>query len=197
MGKSTVITAADIKVVNAFIEDTLKGREALAASPRLRAETISGVNQLICKTEGVLANAPVKAPNPQFQIRLNTTYLDYLSQALAARCFIPHDALDRSKPEANDLFIDYELFQVPPSYKLYCTQAQKLWRIWWLSHKHRDARSMLMNAFVRCRSTWYQLREVAVSNQLIYITTLGSEQVYHPEDLLFWLNKRPVPKQML
>jgi hypothetical protein len=191
-----VIQAADIKVVNAFIEDSLKGREALAVSPRLRAETISGINQLICKSEGVLANASVRVPSPQFQIRLNTTYLDYLSQALAARCFIPCDSVDRSQPPANDLFIAYELFQVPPGYRLYCTTAQKLWRIWWLDYKRETAQSVLASVFVRCRSTWYQLRDVAVSNQLIYVTTLGSEQVFHPDDLMFWLNKRPVPQKL-
>lgn len=76
-----------------------------------------------------------------------------------------------------------------------CTKSVVLWRAWWKYRKNILRLGILSDLLIKTRDSWYPIRDLTISDGLLYIKTLGNEIEIHADDLVIWLSKIEVNSQ--
>lgn len=174
---------SDLELIEEFIKDSYRGRDVLLANHVLRAQQISGQNQLMSKTEGVLLKINVQETPPQFLVKTGSTHWELIAQTLANQQFICGDQ------SGHNGYYPFCYCRLPKGYQLNCTKSMMLWRSWWKYRQRIAKLGLSSELWIRSRETWYPIRNVICSQGFIFIQTLGSEISLHSEDLVTWLSK--------
>lgn len=174
---------SDLELIQAFIKNSIEGKEVLLSNPNLRAEKIYDSNQLSCKGEGLLLTFKLNDKLPVFRLKEDTSYWESINQVLVARNYLLFGKID------NKRFYQYQYVQLPKGYEGNCTKAVLLWRSWWKYRQKILKEGIPLEMLIRTRNTWYPIKNVECGHGLIYIQTLGQEIPLHGNDLVVWLCK--------
>lgn len=166
-----------------FVAQSIEQKEVLLANSSLRAQIVYDSNQLIAKSQGVIASAQLNNTVCEFVINSKSSYWELMNQVLVEYSYVATERIDSGN------CYRYQYCQTPNNYKLHCTKSVFLWRAWWQSRKHPLRPGIPLELLIKRRNSWYPVRDLVISEGQIYIKTLGSEIVVHPDDLLIWLNK--------
>ncbi|AUT01158.1 hypothetical protein CLI64_12500 [Nostoc sp. CENA543] len=184
---------SDLELMREFITQSIAKKEILLANPYLKAQMVYKSNQLISKKEGVIATAKLDHTPSDFLIDANSSYWEIINNTLADYSYIFTFELD-----SNGLY-RYQRCAVPQGYTLRCTKSLGLWQAWWKYNKYAASFKVPLDILVRTKNSWYGIKNLTISDGLIYIKTLVSELQLSPEDLVIWLSKieSPSTKQYL
>jgi hypothetical protein len=171
------------ELMREFVGHSIQKKEVLLANPSLKAQAVYNSNQVIAKSEGVIATAQFNQTPPEFSIHATSSYWELMNEALAEYSYILTGEVDHRG------FYQYRYCQIPQGYKMHCTKSVILWRAWWKYRKYASQRGIPLQLLIRTRNTWYPLRDLTISDGLLYIKTLGSEIAVHADDLVIWLSK--------
>jgi hypothetical protein len=174
---------SDPDLIDVFVEKSIQRQEILLANTNLKAQLIYDSNQLFSKKEGLIATSNLIENPFVFLIKLNSSYWEPISYRLAEKGFI-------YTTESNiNNFYTFQYCKLPPGYELNCTKSVGLWRAWWKYRKNVSPVGIPLELLVRSRGTWYPIRDLIISDGVLYVKTLGSEITLHAEDLITWLSK--------
>jgi hypothetical protein len=178
---------SNLDLIREFIQLSIQQKEVLLANQTLTAQTVCGSNNLMAKTEGMIVTCKLDNTCTSFAVKANSTYWELLNQVLAEYNFVLTGSAD------NRGFYEYQYCQVPAGYQMHCSKAVILWRAWWKHRKHILGRGIPLELLIRVRHikqhAWYPIKDLAISDGVIYIKTLGSEITVHSDDLIVWLGK--------
>ncbi|MEO1401307.1 MAG: hypothetical protein AAFV72_08620 [Cyanobacteria bacterium J06635_1] len=185
---------SDQALIKTFVQDSIQGRESLLANPNLQAMMNAGVQQLMAKQSGVIMSADIENGHPQFLVQLSSPHSQLIGQVLINQGFLPsEDILDRKAGGKQQSLLKYIPIKLPKGYEPRCTDAINLWKTWWSYAKRSRSQIIPMDLVIRHRQTWYPIKDIFVTDGLIYVITLGAEIVLHSQDTIFWLKKdKPV-----
>lgn len=172
----------DITIIEEFVDRSVQQQEILLATPKLRAETIGGANQLLSKTEGIIATTHLNSDPRNVLVKWKSSYWKSINQLMLGKNFIP---VTRHK----DVFYNYQYRPTPKGYELRCASAIELWRDWWRHRSRSQGLGIPMEMLVWTRESWYPIRDVICSNGSLYIKALGNELAIYGSDILIWLEK--------
>ncbi|MEB3211986.1 MAG: hypothetical protein VKL39_11555 [Leptolyngbyaceae bacterium] len=172
----------DAEIIQAYVERSLQNQDVLMANLNLQAQPSFGENRLMSKQEGLLIRFQPDDKTPKFIVKIASSYWEQISQILASQSFVITDEID-------DQFLAYEYVKIPPNYHMNCTKSVEFWRTWWKYRNRLRRQRFCMDLLVRVRHTWYPVKDLCVSNGMVYIRVLADEIVLHTDDLLFWLEK--------
>jgi hypothetical protein len=179
-------TLQDADIITSYVERSLQHQDVLLANLNLQAQPHFGENHLISKKEGVLVRFQIQDDAPRFIVRIGSSYWALISKLLANQSFAITEEVD-------DQFSAYEYVKIPAQYHLNCTKSVEFWRTWWKYRNRVRGQRFCMDLLVRVRHTWYPVKDLCVSNGMVYIRVLADEIVLHTDDLLFWLEKNEEP----
>jgi hypothetical protein len=182
---------SDSELIQKFVEDSIQNREVLLSNGTLRAQRVFGINELNSKKESRLLLARPGGALPQFYAKANSSYWACINQILASQNFLISGEIN---PQG---FYPYNHFKVPAGYQLNCTKSTLLWRRWWRYRQKITTTVIPQELWIRTRQTWYPIKNLTCSNELVYIQTLGSEVCVHTEDLVVWLERIQLKQQAL
>jgi hypothetical protein len=174
---------SNLDLIREFVQNSIQKKETLLANPSLTAQTVYKSNQLSAKTEGVIASSQLTNTPTEFSINSTSSHWELMNEALADYSYILTGELD-----SRNCYI-YKYCQLPKGYKMHCTKSVILWRAWWKYRKNALRPGIPLDLLIRTRDAWYPVRDLIVSDGLLYIKTLGSEIAIHSEDLVMWLSK--------
>jgi hypothetical protein len=178
---------SNLDLIREFIQLSIQQKEVLLANQTLTAQTVCGSNNLMAKTEGMIVTCKLDNTCTCFAVKANSIYWELLNQVLAEYNFVLTGSAD------NRGFYEYQYCQVPAGYQMHCSKAVILWRAWWKHRKHILGRGIPLELLIRVRHrkqhAWYPVKDLAISDGVIYIKTLGSEITVHSDDLIVWLGK--------
>jgi hypothetical protein len=166
-----------------FVAHSIHKKEILLANPALTAETVYDCNQVIAKSQGVIASTQLTNTICEFVINSKSSYWELMNKVLAEYSFMLIGEMDSRN------CYRYHYWQVPNNYQMHCTKSVFLWRAWWKCRKHPLRPGIPLELLIKRRNSWYPVRDLIISDGYMYIKTLGSEIVVHPDDLVVWLNK--------
>jgi hypothetical protein len=174
---------SNLDLVREFVKCSIHKQEVLLANPTLKAETVYKSNQILAKTEGVIATFPLTHTSPEFAIKAKSSYWYLLNEALAERSYMLTGEIDGRG------YYYYQYCDLPKGYQMHCTKSVFLWRAWWKYRKCSFQLGIPLELLIRRRDSWYPVKDLIISDGLLYIKTLGTEIAIHSEDLVIWLNK--------
>ncbi len=176
----------DHAIIESYIERSLHNQDILIANHNLQAQSNFGESRLSSKKDGLIAKFEIDEQGPKFTVKHGTSYWEMLTQSLAKQSFAITENID-------DNFSMYRVVKIPSDYRLNCTKSVDFWRAWWKYRNRIQGRGFCMDLLVRVRHTWYPVKDLCVSNGMVYIKVLADEIVLHTDDLLFWLEKTTLP----
>jgi hypothetical protein len=176
---------SDRELVTAFIAESLQGRPVLYANTTLRAESIGHCNQLISKQHGVLVKITLDKKPLEFLVRQETAYSSWLHPIFQSHQFV---STDRS---TNCQFYSYRQMSVLPGYGVNCDAAKNLWKSWRTIHKLYRTLDRSQALMVQHRNSWQPVKNIAMSNEMLFIETAFGETTTHLSDKILWLEKQP------
>ncbi|MEH2104928.1 hypothetical protein [Nostoc sp.] len=179
---------SDLDLIREFVQNSIQKKEVLLSNPALTAQTVYKTNQLTAKSEGVIATAQLSNTLSEFLISSKSTQWELINQALAEYGYLLKGEVD------NRGFYQYQYCEVPKGYEMHCTKCVLLWRAWWKYRKYTSRPGIPLELLIRTRDSWYPIRDLIISDGLLYIKTLGSEIALDSEDLVTWLSKIEVTK---
>jgi hypothetical protein len=183
----------NLDLIREFIKLSIQRKEVLLANQTLKAEKVYSSNNLIAKAEGMIVTTKVDDTSISFFIKANSAYWELINQVLAEYNFILTGNID------NRGFYQYQYCQVPEGYQMHCSKAVILWRAWWKHRKHVLGRGIPLELLIRIRHakrhTWYPIKDLIISDGVLYVKTLGSEIAVHSDDLITWLSRIEDPSQ--
>jgi hypothetical protein len=182
-----MLSNADL--IHEFVKNSIQKQEVWLANPYLKAETVYKSNQILAKTEGVIATAQLTKTPPEFLIKATSSYWDLINEVLANNSYILTGEIDSRSCYC------YQYCQLPQGYRMNCTKSVLLWRTWWKYRKYALQRGIPLELLIRKRGSWYPIKDLIISDGLLYIKTLGSEIEVDSDDLVIWLNKIDVNSQ--
>jgi hypothetical protein len=174
---------SNLDLIREFVQNSIQKKETLLANPSLTAQTVYKSNQLSAKTEGVIASSQLTNTSAEFSINATSSHWEVMNEALADNSYILTGELD-----SRNCYI-YKYCELPKGYKMHCTKSVILWRAWWKYRKNALRPGIPLDLLIRTRDSWYPVRDLIISDGLLYIKTLGSEIAIHSEDLVMWLSK--------
>ena len=176
----TILQDADI--IESYIEQSLQNQDVLLANQNLQAQSSLGESHLSSKRDGLISKFQIDDQGPKFTVKVGSPYWEMLSRTLAHHSFAVTDESDRD-------FYAYQRVKIPSDYRLNCTKSVEFWRTWWRYRNRIRGMRFCLDLLVRVRHTWYPVKDLSVSNGMVYIKVLADEIVLHNDDLLFWLEK--------
>ncbi|MBE9178973.1 hypothetical protein IQ268_10410 [Oculatella sp. LEGE 06141] len=179
----------NLDLMRTFVQSSLQNQDVLLANPELQAQTVCNNNQLTAKKEGVLAIAKLKETPPHFLVKAGTSSWEWMNQVLAEHNFLLTGEADKNS------FYQFRTCQVPQGYRMHCTKSVILWRAWWKYSRHAAQLGIPLDLLIRTRASWYPIRDLVISNGVLYIKTLGTELQVHADDLITWLSKTKATPQ--
>lgn len=177
---------SNLDLIREFVQNSIQKKEVLLSNPALTAQTVYKTNQLTAKSEGVIAIAQLTLS--EFSISPKSTQWELINQALAESGYLLKGEVDSRG------FYQYQYCEVPKGYQMHCTKSVLLWRAWWRYRKYTSTLGIPLDLLIRTRDSWYPIRDLIISDGLLYIKTLGSEIALDSEDLVTWLSKVDVTK---
>ncbi len=174
---------SNIELVREFVKTSIQKKDVLLSNCVLSAEQVYNRNQLVAKKEGIIFSLRIDKIPTQFLVKSNSEYWDLMNNVLGEYNFILTGEIDSLG------FYPYEYCQPPQGYKMNCTKSVGLWRAWWKYKKYAVGRTIPLELLIRTRGSWYPIRDLVLSNGLMYIKTLGTEITLSEADLITWLNK--------
>ena len=180
---------SNLDLIREFVQNSIQKKEVLLSNPSLTAQTVYKTNQLILKAEGVIATVQLSNTLSQFWISPKSSHWELLNQALAEYSYLLKGEVDSRG------FYQYQYCEVPKGYRMHCTQSVLLWRAWWKYRKYTLRPGIPLELLIRTRESWYPIRDLIISDGLLYIKTLGSEIALDSDDLVTWLSKIDISSQ--
>jgi hypothetical protein len=181
---------SDGDLIQMFVQDSMVGKDILLANPLLQAMNLGGNNQLVCKKEGVLVSLSFADGHPVFAVKFDSPYCELISQTLFEAGFLPVDDIqDSNFKRQTKQILQYFPYKLPENYTPHCTKAMSLWKIWWKYVKRVRNQPIPTALVIRKRHQWYPIKDIFVTEGLLYIQTLQAQLTLHSDDLTFWLNK--------
>ncbi len=174
---------SNVDLVREFVKYSIQKQEVLLANPALKAETVYKSNQITAKSQGVVATAQIDKTPPEFLIKAHSSHWDLINEVLANYSYILTGEIDSRGCYC------YQYCQIPQDYQMHCTKSVYLWRAWWKYRKHALQRGIPLELLIRRRGSWYPIKDLIISDGLLYIKTLGTEIAVHSDDLVIWLHK--------
>jgi hypothetical protein len=174
---------SNAELIQAFVQQSCSNREVLLANSELRAEGVCGVNQLIAKGEGVIFTTHQMSKSLQFSAKFKSHHWNTMVGALAESGFLMVGDPNQQH------FYTFQYYKMPKGYQPHCTESVMLWRSWWKHRKHILRAGVPTELFVRTRDTWYPIRNLFISDSVLFVQTFGSEIPFHISDLVVWLSK--------
>ncbi|MBD2445870.1 hypothetical protein H6G76_01620 [Nostoc sp. FACHB-152] len=179
----------NLDLIHEFVEKTIQKKDVLLSNSALTAQTVYKTNQLTAKSQGVIATAHLDREFSEFLILAKSSYWELMNQVLAESNYLLKGEID------NRGFYRYIYCEVPQGYQMNCTKSVFLWRAWWKHRKNVLRGGIPLDLLIQNRDSWYPIRDLNISDGLLYIKTLGSEIAVHSEDLVIWLSKIEVNSQ--
>ncbi len=174
---------SDIQLVQTFVEDSLRGREALLANKAMMAECRFGSNQLMGKQTGLLAKINIKEQPLLFQVRQGTPYQALLDETLQRNQFVIGGEPDR------DGFVSYSYASVKEGYTLNQQPARALWKNWRTLYRMQENLAKAEKLLIQNGEDWEAIQKITMSNQMMFIETESGETVSHMNDAIAWLSE--------
>ncbi|MBD2346125.1 hypothetical protein [Anabaena subtropica] len=174
---------SNLELLQEFVAQSIQKQEILLANATLQAQTAYKINQVIAKTEGVIATAQFTQTPIEFSVKATSSYWELMNEVLADNNYILTGEIDSRN------CYKYQYCQIPKGYRMHCMKAVHLWRSWWKYRKNTLQLGIPLDLLIRTRSSWYPIRDLTISDGLLYIKTLGSEIAVHSNDLVIWLSK--------
>ncbi|MCF2146664.1 hypothetical protein IQ276_009410 [Desmonostoc muscorum LEGE 12446] len=174
---------SNLDLIREFIQNSIHKKDILLSNPSLTAQTVYKTNQLTAKSEGLIAIAQISNTPCQFSISPNSSHWELINQALAEYSYILKGEIDSRG------FYQYQYCEIPKGYEMQCTKSVLLWRAWWKYRKYTLRPGIPLELLIRTRDSWYPIRDLIISDGLLYIKTLGSEIALDSNDLVTWLKK--------
>ncbi|WP_066425262.1 hypothetical protein [Anabaena sp. 4-3] len=174
---------SNLDLFKEFVNQSIQKKEVLLANTSLQAQIVYKTNQVIAKSEGVIATAELTHTKVEFLIKSTSSYWELMNDVLADSSYILTGEMDER------FCYRYEYCQLPPGYRLHCTKSLYLWRAWWKYSKNKLQLGIPLDLLIRTRNSWYPIRDLIISDGVLYIKTLGSEIAVHANDLIIWLSK--------
>jgi hypothetical protein len=174
---------SSLDLIREFVQSSIQKQDVLLSNPSLTAQTVYNSNQLTAKTEGVIATYKLNDRVSEFWINAKSSHWELINEVLADYSYLFKGEID------NRGFYRYQFCQVPKDYKLHCTKSVMLWRAWWKYRKNALKPGIPIDLLIQKRDSWYPIRDLTISDGLLYIKTLGSEIALQSEDLVIWLSK--------
>ncbi|BBD67503.1 hypothetical protein NIES4072_52010 [Nostoc commune NIES-4072] len=174
---------SNLDLIREFVQNSIHKKEVLLSNPALTAQTVYNTNQLIAKAEGVIATVQLSKTLSEFSISPKSSQWELINQALAESSYLLKGEVDSRG------FYKYQYCEVPKGYKMHCTKCVLLWRAWWKYRKYTSRVGIPLELLIRKRDSWYPIRDLIISDGLLYIKTLGSEIALDSDDLVTWLSK--------
>ncbi|MEM9449361.1 MAG: hypothetical protein AAGA75_12610 [Cyanobacteria bacterium P01_E01_bin.6] len=172
----------DPDIIESYVERSLQNQDVLLANQNLKALHSLGENLLTSKQDGLLTRFQTDDQCPKFIVKIGSPYWELISKILAHHSFAITDEID-------DHFSLYQFVKIPSNYRLNCTKSVEFWRTWWRYRNRIRGQRFCMDLLVRVRYTWYPVKDLSISNGMVYIRVLADEIMLHNDDLLFWLEK--------
>jgi hypothetical protein len=180
---------SNLELMRVFVYNSLQKQEVLLSNPFLTAQAVYQSNQVIAKIEGVIATAELSYTPTVFSINATSSYWEVMNEVLADNSYILTGEIDRRG------FYEYRYCQVPNGYHMHGTKAVYLWRAWWKYRRSALQLGIPLDLLIRTRDVWYPIRDLSISDGLLYVKTLGNEIAVHADDLVTWLSKiQPNPQ---
>ncbi|MEH2183429.1 hypothetical protein [Nostoc sp.] len=179
---------SNLDLIREFVQNSIQKKDVLLSNPVLTAQTVYKTNQLTAKSEGVIATTQISHTLCEFSISPKSTQWELINQALAEYSYILKGEVD------NRGFYQYQYCEVPKGYQMNCTKCVILWRAWWKYRKYTSRPGISLELLIRTRDSWYPIRDLVISDGLLYIKTLGSEIALGSDDLVTWLSKVDVTR---
>ncbi|MEH2438649.1 MAG: hypothetical protein V7K25_31405 [Nostoc sp.] len=174
---------SNLDLIREFVQNSIHKKEVLLSNPALTAQTVYNTNQLIAKAEGVIATVQLSKTLSEFSISPKSSQWELINQALAESSYLLKGEVDSRG------FYQYQYCEVPKGYEMHCTKCVLLWRAWWKYRKYTSRLGIPLELLIRKRDSWYPIRDLIISDGLLYIKTLGSEIALDSDDLVTWLSK--------
>ncbi|MDF5711585.1 MAG: hypothetical protein PUP90_28880 [Nostoc sp. S4] len=174
---------SNLDLIQEFIQNSIYKKDILLSNPSLTAQTVYKTNQLSAKSEGVIAIAQISNTLCEFSIHPNSSHWELINQALAECSYLLKGEIDSRG------FYQYQYCEIPKGYQMQCTKSVLLWRAWWKYRKYTSRPGIPLELLIRTRESWYPIRDLIISDGLLYIKTLGSEIALDSNDLVTWLKK--------
>ena len=172
-------TLDDAAVVSLFAQ----GGKTLAANQHLRIEPAFDSVQLLSKRGGLIATIKYSETPPKALVREQSEFWGLVNHVLLEHCFMPLGT--------ESGFYQYQKCDIPAGYKMNMAEAKVLWREWWRQNRHAPARGIQMDLLVFVRNTWYPIRQITPSQEMLFVSTLTSELQLDGSDLIVWLSRSP------
>ncbi|AFY48346.1 hypothetical protein Nos7524_2507 [Nostoc sp. PCC 7524] len=177
---------SNLDLLREFVNQSIHNKEVLLANTSLQAQTVYKSNQVTAKAEGVIATVQLAHKTLEFSIKSTSSYWELMNEALADHSYILTGEIDERH------CYRYQYCPLPPGYRMHCTKSVHLWRAWWKYRKNKLQLGIPLDLLIRTRTSWYPIRDLIISDGLLYIKTLGSEIAVHSDDLVIWLSKTEV-----
>lgn len=174
----------DKELIIEFVEYSLRKKQILLSNSALRAESVYDSNQMIAKNEGIILKMNFNGTIQEFLLKKNSCYWSLISEALVGYNFILTGKIDRFG------FYSFQYDQIPQKYQVMCTKSVVLWKMWWKHRNNTRGKVIPLELLVRKRNSWYPVRDLVISQGLIYITTLGTELTIAQDDWVTWLRAK-------
>ncbi|BAB76158.1 hypothetical protein ACN23B_22360 [Anabaena sp. FACHB-709] len=174
---------SNLELLQQFVAQSVHKQEILLANSTLQAQTAYKINQIIAKTEGVIATAPLTHTPLEFSVKATSSHWELINEVLAEHNYILTGEIDSRN------CYRYQYCQIPKGYQMHCMKSVHLWRSWWKYRKNTLQLGIPLDLLIRTRNSWYPVRDLTISDGLLYIKTLGSEIAVHSDDLVIWLSK--------
>lgn len=174
---------SNLELLREFVAESTQKQEILLANGNLQAQTVYKTNQLIAKGEGVIATAHINQVKLEFEVKATSSYWELMNEALADYNYILSGEINSRN------CYTYQYCEIPKGYRMHCMTSVHLWRSWWKHRKNTKQLGIPLDLLIRNRNSWYPIRDLIISDGLLYIKTLGSEIAVHSNDLVIWLSK--------
>jgi hypothetical protein len=174
---------SNLELMREFVGESIQKKEVFLANSSLQAQIAYKTNQLIAKKEGVVAMSRLTDAPSEFSIHATSSYWELMNQTLADYSYIFTGERDSKG------FYSYKYCSLPKGYKLHCTKSVLLWQTWWKYRKYATKLGIPLEILVQVRDSWYGVKDLNISDGLLYIQTLVSETTFHSDDLVIWLSQ--------
>ncbi|MHC5727298.1 MAG: hypothetical protein ACYTXY_24825 [Nostoc sp.] len=180
---------SNLDLVREFVGNSIQKKDILLANRSLTAQTIHHINNLATKAEGVIATVQLNTPLTEFLILSNSSHWELLNQTLPESNYLLKGKIDSHS------FYHYQYCEIPKNYKLQCTKSVILWQAWWKYRKNALKLGIPLDLLIQTRDSWYPIRDLIISDGILYVKTLGHEIGIGTDDLVIWLSKIDVNSQ--
>jgi len=174
---------SNLDLIREFAQKSIQKKDVLLSNPALTGHTAYKTNQLIAKSEGVIAIAKLSNTICEFSISPKSSQWELINQGLGEYNYLLKGEVDSRG------FYEYQYCEVPKGYQMHCTKSVFLWRAWWKYRKYTLKQGIPLELLIRTQNSWYPIRDLTISDGLLYIKTLGSEIALDSDDLVTWLSK--------